>query len=276
MEIEDDYLIQLAKKHLANAKSQDNQNAKIDFRISTFAIVNFYNILMLESGKELNINIEESYNFERKEFIISREFPEILTKYDDLFKSIKKLRNKLFHTDITIPKETDLIKAVEKAEEFSNSLKYLISDKKSAHKKKLTLKEEYAKKIMFLNLWLDVPYPYEDFSKNFQKQSSRINKINDTVGFFNKVNVEQLDDKSIESLINILNITLEDAELIYEDIYSYCPECEGEIIEITEEETHYRGPYDDPEPDSYSVWSVVKCKDCGKIFKREHITTESL
>ena len=108
MEAEEDYLIQLAERHLTNAKSPDNQYSIIDFRISTFAIVNFYNILMLDVGRELSIEIKESYNFERKKFLMSLEFPEILTQYKDLLNSIEILRNKLSHTDISLPKENDL------------------------------------------------------------------------------------------------------------------------------------------------------------------------
>lgn len=276
MEAKENYLIQLAEKHLINAKRPDNQNSIIDFRISTFAIINFYNILMLDAGIELGREIKESFNFERKIFIISQEFPEILTTHRKLLKSIEDLRNKLSHTDVSIPEEKDLSQAVEKAKEFRNYLKGLIIHRKSTHKKILTLKEEYELKIRFIKLWFDVPFVDEDFSKNFEKQSLKIKKIYDKLELFEKINIEKLDDKSIQTLINILNITLEEAELILEDIYGSCPECQGKIIETSEETTHYTGPYDDPEPDSYTVWRVIKCDKCGKIFEKEHITTESI
>lgn len=276
MEAEEDYLIQLAERHLTNAKSPDNQYSIIDFRISTFAIVNFYNILMLDVGRELSIEIKESYNFERKKFLMSLEFPEILTQYKDLLNSIEILRNKLSHTDISLPKENDLIKSIEKSKEFRSFLKDLAIGKTNAHGKKLTLKEEYKNKIKFIKLWFDAPYPNDKFVNNFQKQSSKIKKIYDKLELFETIDVEQLDDDSIQSLINILNITLDEAELIYDDIFGNCPECEGKIIETTEQVTQYRGAYDDPEPDSYTVWRIVKCENCEKIFEKEHITTESL
>ena len=272
MNTEEDYLLQLAELHLKKAKGKTNKKSNIDYRISTFAIVNYYNFLLLKAGNELKRDIKESYNFERKLFIVSQELPKLLTKYESLFETIDYLRQKVSHTDISIPKENKLNSAIEQAKEFKSFLGEIIHERRSIHKKKLSLKEKYKEKIEFVKLWFE--YPDKRFKENLIKQSEKIKNILTSLEYYEKIDIEQLDDKSIESLLHLVNRALKEAELIYEKVYNFCPKCGGRIIVTSEQKTQYTGPYDDPEPYSFTVWQVIKCENCGEIIEKEHITTE--
>ena len=278
MEAKEDYLLQLTEHHLNKVKEVNNQNFMIDYRVSTFAIVNYYNLLMLRVGKELNKDVKESFEFDKKLFIISQELPELLTKYESLFSTIKKLRDTISHTDISIPNKNKIIEAVGQAKGFKTYLSDLVIKRKKEYTKRIALKEEYKEtykeKMGFIKLWFE-HYDKRSKKKNIN-QSEKIKDLFDKLELYGKIKLERLDTKSIKSLLYLLNITLKEAELIYESIYSYCPKCGGNIIVTTESETQYTGPYDDPEPHSYTVWQVVKCEKCGEIFEREHITTESI
>lgn len=275
---EENYLLQLAERHLNRAKNENNQGYMIDYRVSVFAIVNYYNLLMLRVGKELNREIKESFDIDRKLFIIAQELPQLLTKYESLFSIIKKLRNTISHTDISIPNKNQIVEVVGQAKVFRIYLNDLVIKRRKEYTKRLSQKEKYKEtykeKMEFIKLWFE---EYDKrFEKNVTKQSEKIKDLSQRLELFGKIKLERLDTKSIQILLDLLNRTLKDAELIYEAIYGYCPKCGGNIIDTTESKTQYTGPYDDQEPYSYTVWRVVKCEKCGEIFEREHITTETI
>lgn len=274
MNSEEDYLLQLAEFYLNKALDVNNQNFLIDYRVSVFAISNFYNLMMLNVGKELNKTVKESYPFEKKIFIVSQELPELLTKYDSLFRLVKDLRERISHTDISIPNKNDISMAVKQAKEFKTYLIELATARKNRLHKKLSLKEKYQEKIDFVKLLFQ--YPDKQFRENFFKQSENIKSLFEKLEYYQKIDIDNLNDKSIESLLYFLELTLKEAESIFDDLYNHCPKCGGELVSTTESKTHYTGPYDDPEPHSFTVWQVIKCKNCGEIIEKEHITTESI
>lgn len=274
METEEEYLLLLAESHLNRAKDVKNKNSRLDYRMSCFAVVNYYNLLIFRVGEELNLNVKESFNLKRKIFVVSQELPELLAEYSNLFGMIDSLRHMLTHTDISVPDKQKLKMVTGRAREFKTYIETAVNKRKNAQRRKKSLLQDYKEKIEFIRLWLE--YPDRKFEDSVAKQSEKIKDVFNRLKLFERISAERLDDSSIKSLLSLLDRTLKEAELIYETIHSYCPKCGGKIIATTEQATHYVGPYDDPEPDSYTVWRIAKCEKCGEVFEREHITTEHI
>lgn len=266
-----EYLLNFAKDRLKNAENKSNPHSAVDYRLAASAIVNFYNAVLLKSGDKLDIGIKEGYNLDKKFFSVSRELPELLEDFEHLIKKVKSIRDHIAHSDISVPNKRNLKSAINSAEGFNDSVKELVTKKISDDKKGKTLQEQYNDKTNFIRRLL------KSTSTDFRKvaaESTEFKKVFKKLLEFEKIKVEGLDNNSLKSMLVLVDDTIDDAEKVYEYIHSHCPSCGGKLEIKTEEIGHNRGPVDDPEPDYFDIYQVVKCSKCSKIIDREHITRE--
>lgn len=258
-------LLDDAKYHLEKGKKSRNP---YELRLATHAIVDYYKKSLNMAGSYLGIEMPESADPIRKFSMILLKTQKIL-KWKPLIYLAWHVRNKVDHTDTEAPKIMELKHLIEKAQEFEIDLKEIIEKKKILKKQKLTLREEIKENIDKVNFYL---------------------KLNESVGYDKKLNQHKKALREIKKLYpkgQLLRMTLSavneslkamsnELERLYELAYRICPKCDGDIVSKTEETTQYSGPYDDPEPVSFSVFHVLKCERCGHEIEREHITTEPI
>ncbi len=266
-----EYLLDIAKKCLERGEDNSNHNRVVDYRLSAYTIVNFYNVVLLNAGNKLELDVKEGHDISKKLFIISQELPELLEQFSSLIDNVVSIRNHIAHSDISIPKKRNLKTAINSAENFRVSVDRLITDKIRNRKKQKNLKEKYKEKTNFIRILLKSTL--NDFRK-IAAESEEFNKVLIQLQSFENINVDSLDNPSLRSLVLVVDNTIDEAEKVYEYIHSHCPSCGGELVLKTENKTVYKGPEDDPEPHYFDVNQIIKCTKCKKIIEREHITRE--
>ncbi|WP_317064959.1 hypothetical protein [Methanoculleus caldifontis] len=268
----EDYLLELSRIHLNKGNSHNDHKPNVDYRESGYAIVNFYQLLIYRLGTELNLDVKESYNLDRNWFLLVYELdPKAVTQYQELIKKVNEVRNKLAHTIFAEPQTRDLEYLINQAKGSKSGLESLVGERKRGLRDRRTLANEYSKKIEFTKLWFKTPEP--DYGESIRTNEALKEQLQQLKNF-EKINIGRLDPESLESLISILDYTVNKIETMIESIYSYCPKCGGKIIATTETTTHYRGIGEDIEPYSYTVWTVIKCEKCGKLFEKNEETTD--
>jgi rRNA maturation endonuclease Nob1 len=266
-------LLNLSKKHLKQAEKDLHKDNNINYRIAANLIVDFYNIVLLNNGKKLSLTIQESYDLSKKMFIISTELPEVFDEYEKVTKKVSNIRNKISHTNVSIPNKRELKYVIDSAEPFKNFVETKTHEKLTSTKKRRTLKEQYEDKTEFIRILLK--NIYVGFEKA-SAESEGFNKVFQRLNNLKGVNIGNLDQTSIKSLISIADDTISDAEKVYEYIQSHCPECGGPLEIKTETNTYNKGPEDDPEPDYFEVYEIVKCSKCGHILETELLERETI
>lgn len=268
-----DELLKRAKEYLKKAESSSNQYSNIDYRSSASLIIDFYNILLLDEGKRLGLKIEENDNLDKKMFIISQELPEIFDNFKDLTDKVSKIRNKLAHTNKSIPPKNKLKDVINSAESFKTFVESKTQKKLTSSKKQQSLQEKYKDKTEFIKILLK--HTYWGFEKA-SLESEEFNRVFKRLKILKRINITSLDNASIKGMIELAEETIEDAEKVYDYIQGHCPKC-GAPLEIkTESKTFYCGPPDDPEPDYYEVYQIVKCSKCDHIIETELLDRESI
>lgn len=263
------YLLNFAKEMLEKAEEKSNPNSIIDYRFSAQAIVNFYNVILLNAGKELDLNIKQGHNLDWKFFKVSIEIQELF-EFESLIKKVKNIRDHVSHSDVKEPHKGKLKSAINSAEEFKDFVETSVGTKIKTGKKQKSLKEQYAEKIDFIRRLLKSTLP--DF-KDAAIESSEFRKVFKRLNDLERINVGGLNNSSLKSLLEIVDDTIDDAEHIYEYLHSHCPDCGGKLKIRTEEKSLYRS-HEDYEPYGFNVYQVIECSNCSKEIDREIITTE--
>ncbi len=122
------YLLDFAKDRLKSAENTSNHNRVVDYRLSSYTIVNFYNVVLLNAGKKLGSDVKEGHDINKKLFTISQELPELLDE-SDLIDKVLSIRNSISHSDISIPKKSKLKHVVSSAESFKGYIENLVKNK---------------------------------------------------------------------------------------------------------------------------------------------------
>lgn len=265
------YLLNRVRGDLKLANDNSNPNKIVNCRYAASGIVNYYNVVLLNAGKKLGLNVKEGHDINKKLFTISQELPELLDK-SQLIDKVASIRNSISHSDISTPKKSKLEYTINSADEFKGFVENLVETKIKDGKKHKSLKQQYNDKKDFIRRLIKITFP--EFKKR-DIESPEFQKVFKNLDNFEKINVDRLDHKSLKSLLSLVDDSISDAEEVYDYIHSHCPKCGGKLKIRTEEENHYRSD-EDYEPESISVYQVVECSKCGIEIDRELITVEYL
>ena len=234
---------------------------RLNIRIGTHAILDFYKILLSKTGENIGERNCESQAIPNKFFSIRMHIPEFV-KHEALVIKVEETRNKISHNDLWFSAK-DLNYLIDQSEDFLIFSISEIQNHAQTGEKLKTLKDKVAGEIYNMGFYitLNEGVGYSEMLSEFKLRKAG----------YEVLDLESLKDRNLQIILGFLSIEVRQLKSIYDKAWDNCPKCGGKIVQKTDSTTHYSGPYDDPEPCAVTYSETVECEKCGfKLVDEQH------
>lgn len=242
-----------------------SEGNRSNLRAATHLILDFYKSLLSYVCMKIGKKHCESQSIPNKFLLIRTQIPEFEEK-EDLVKKIESFRNAISHNDSWFPKKGELRELIGQAEDFLQFSKSQVKIFRERGERDRNLKDEVRDEIYNLGFFISLNQGVGN-SKELEYFISKREK-------YEEMDLEKLRDKNLQSMKGLLEIDIRKLKSMYDRAWEICPRCGGKIVEKRYSKTHYRGPYDDPEPLAVTYYETVECEKCGLKLVNEQETID--